>query len=163
MTTIEEKLAALRAKKEKGKLGGGEKRIEAQHAKGKLTARERIAKLLDGGSFEEIDALRCANGANAAVGDGVVTGYGTIDGRKVFVFAQDFTVAGGSLGKIVGEKICKVLDLAMKVGAPVVGLNDSGGANIPEGVHALDGYGEIFKRNTLARGVIPQVSAVYGP
>ncbi|MBO4698656.1 methylmalonyl-CoA carboxyltransferase, partial [bacterium] len=163
MTTIEEKLAALRAKKEKGKLGGGEKRIEAQHAKGKLTARERIAKLLDGGSFEEIDALRCANGANAAIGDGVVTGYGTIDGRKVFVFAQDFTVAGGSLGKIVGEKICKVLDLAMKVGAPVVGLNDSGGANIPEGVHALDGYGEIFKRNTLASGVIPQISAVYGP
>ena len=163
MATIEEKLAALRAKKEKGKLGGGEKRIEAQHAKGKLTARERIAKLLDGGSFEEIDALRCANGANAAIGDGVVTGYGTIDGRKVFVFAQDFTVAGGSLGKIVGEKICKVLDLAMKVGAPVVGLNDSGGANIPEGVHALDGYGEIFKRNTLASGVIPQISAVYGP
>ena len=97
MATIEEKLAALRAKKEKGKLGGGEKRIEAQHAKGKLTARERIAKLLDGGSFEEIDALRCANGANAAIGDGVVTGYGTIDGRKVFVFAQDFTVAGGSV------------------------------------------------------------------
>jgi methylmalonyl-CoA decarboxylase subunit alpha len=163
MVTIEEKLAFLRARKEQGKLGGGEKRIEAQHGKGKLTARERIQKLLDAGSFEEFDALRHGAKPGAPVGDGVVTGYGTINGRKVFVFAQDFTVAGGSLGKIVGEKICKVMDMAMKVGAPVIALNDSGGANIPEGVLSLNGYGEIFKRNTLASGVIPQISAVYGP
>ena len=163
MVTIEEKLAFLRAKKEQGKLGGGEKRIEAQHGKGKLTARERISKLLDPGSFEEFDALRHGVKPGAPVGDGVVTGYGTVDGRKIFVFAQDFTVAGGSLGKIVGEKICKVMDMAMKVGAPVIALNDSGGANIPEGVLSLNGYGEIFKRNTLASGVIPQISAVYGP
>ncbi len=163
MVTIEEKLAELRAKKEKGKLGGGEKRIETQHAKGKLTARERIALLLDPGSFEEIDSLRFGAKKNTPIGDGVVTGYGTVNGRKIFVFAQDFTVAGGSLGKVVGEKICKVMDLALKVGAPVVGLNDSGGANIPEGVNSLYGYGEIFKRNTIASGVIPQISAVYGP
>ncbi len=163
MVTIEEKLAHLRAKKEQGKLGGGEKRIQAQHGKGKLTARERISKLLDAGSFEEFDALRHGVKPGSPVGDGVVTGYGTIHGRKVFVFAQDFTVAGGSLGKIVGEKICKIMDMAMKVGAPVIALNDSGGANIPEGVHSLNGYGEIFKRNTLASGVVPQISAVYGP
>lgn len=163
MVTIQEKLADLRSRKEKGKLGGGEKRIAAQHEKGKLTARERIAKLLDAGSFEEIDALRCAAAPGSPVGDGVVTGYGTVEGRKVFVAAQDFTVAGGSLGKIVGEKICKVMDLALKVGAPFIALNDSGGANIPEGVLSLNGYGEIFKRNTLASGVIPQISAVYGP
>jgi len=163
MVTIEEKLAFLRAKKEQGKLGGGEKRIQDQHAKGKLTARERINLLLDPGSFEEFDALRHGMKPGSPVGDGVVAGYGTVDGRKVFVFAQDFTVAGGSLGKIVGEKICKVMDMAMKVGAPVIALNDSGGANIPEGVLSLNGYGEIFKRNTLASGVIPQISAVYGP
>jgi acetyl-CoA carboxylase carboxyltransferase component len=163
MVTIEEKLADLRSRKEKGKLGGGQKRIDAQHEKGKLTARERMSKLLDPGSFEEFDALRCGTTPGSPVGDGVITGYGTIEGRKVFVFAQDFTVAGGSLGKIVGEKICKVMDMAMKVGAPVIAMNDSGGANIPEGVLSLNGYGEIFKRNTLASGVIPQISAVYGP
>lgn len=163
MVTIEEKLADLRSRKEKGKLGGGEKRITAQHEKGKLTARERMSKLLDPGSFEEFDALRSGTAPGSPIGDGVVTGYGTIEGRKVFVFAQDFTVVGGSLGKVVGEKICKVMDMAMKVGAPLIAMNDSGGANIPEGVLSLNGYGEIFKRNTLASGVIPQISAVYGP
>ena len=163
MVTIQEKLADLRSRKEKGKLGGGEKRIADQHKKGKLAARERLTMLLDAGSFEEIDALRCGTAPGSFVGDGVVTGYGTVEGRKIFVAAQDFTVAGGSLGKIVGEKICKVMDLALKVGAPFVALNDSGGANIPEGVLSLNGYGEIFKRNTLASGVIPQISAVYGP
>ncbi len=163
MTTIEEKLAQLRAKKEQAKLGGGEKRIEEQHKKGKYTARERFAKLLDPGSFEEIDALRADRKEGSPLGDAVVTGYGTIDGRKVFVFGQDFTVQGGSLGEVVSSKICKVMDLAVKVGAPVIGLNDSGGARIQEGIHSLYGYGEIFKRNTLASGVIPQISAIYGP
>ncbi len=163
MTTIEEKLAQLRAKKEQAKLGGGEKRIEEQHKKGKYTARERFAKLLDPGSFEEIDSLRADRKEGSPLGDAVVTGYGTIDGRKVFVFGQDFTVQGGSLGEVVASKICKIMDLAMKVGAPVIGLNDSGGARIQEGIHSLYGYGEIFKRNTLASGVIPQISAIYGP
>jgi len=163
MTTIEEKLAQLRAKKEQAKLGGGEKRIEEQHKKGKYTARERFAKLLDPGSFEEIDALRSDRKEGSPLGDAVVTGYGTIDSRKVFVFGQDFTVQGGSLGEVVSSKICKIMDLAMKVGAPVIGLNDSGGARIQEGIHSLYGYGEIFKRNTLASGVIPQISAIYGP
>jgi len=151
------------------KLGGGEKRIEAQHAKGKLTARERIDLLLDEGSFEEYDMFvkhRCDNFGmekNKFLGDGVVTGQGTIDGRVVYVFAQDFTVFGGSLSETYAQKICKVMDMAMKVGAPVIGINDSGGARIQEGVTALGGYAEIFERNIMASGVIPQISAIFGP
>ncbi|HSA33308.1 MAG TPA: acyl-CoA carboxylase subunit beta [bacterium] len=163
MVTIEEKLAQLRAKKEQAKLGGGEKRIEDQHKKGKYTSRERFAKLLDPGSFEELDCLRSDRKEGSPLGDAVVTGYGTIDGRKVFVFGQDFTVSGGSLGEVVAAKICKVMDLSLKTGAPCIGLNDSGGARIQEGIHSLYGYGEIFKRNVLASGVVPQLSAIYGP
>lgn len=151
------------------KLGGGEQRIEAQHAKGKLTARERIALLLDDGSFEEYDMFvthRCDNFGmekTKFMGDGVVTGQGTIDGRVVYVYAQDFTVFGGSLSETYALKICKVMDMAMKVGAPIIGINDSGGARIQEGVTALAGYAEIFERNILASGVIPQISAIFGP
>jgi acetyl-CoA carboxylase carboxyltransferase component len=151
------------------KLGGGEKRIEAQHAKGKLTARERIALLLDEGSFEEYDMFvthRCDNFGmekTKFMGDGVVTGQGTIDGRVVYVYAQDFTVFGGSLSETYALKICKVMDMAMKVGAPIIGINDSGGARIQEGVTALAGYAEIFERNIMASGVIPQISAIFGP
>lgn len=151
------------------KLGGGEKRIEAQHAKGKLTARERIELLLDEGSFEEYDMFvthRCDNFGmekTKFLGDGVVTGQGTIDGRVVYVYAQDFTVFGGSLSETYALKICKVMDMAMKVGAPVIGINDSGGARIQEGVTALAGYAEIFERNIMASGVIPQISAIFGP
>jgi acetyl-CoA carboxylase carboxyltransferase component len=151
------------------KLGGGEKRIEAQHQKGKNTARERIAMLLDEGSFEEYDMFvthRCENFGmekTKFLGDGVITGQGTIDGRIVYVYAQDFTVFGGSLSETYALKICKVMDMAMKVGAPVIGINDSGGARIQEGVTALAGYSEIFQRNILASGVIPQISAVFGP
>jgi methylmalonyl-CoA decarboxylase subunit alpha len=151
------------------KLGGGEKRIAAQHGKGKLTARERIEILLDEGSFEEYDMFvthRCMNFGiekNQFLGDGVVTGQGTIDGRVVYVFAQDFTVFGGSLSETFALKICKVMDMALKVGAPVIGINDSGGARIQEGVTALAGYAEIFERNILASGVVPQISAVFGP
>lgn len=163
MVTIEEKLSDLRLRREKARLGGGEKRIDDQHKKGKLTARERIAKLLDKESFEEIDCFRADRGEGKTLGDAVVTGYGTIDGRKIFVFAQDFTVIGGSLGEVVSSKICKIMDMAVKVGAPVIGLNDSGGARIPEGIHSLYGYGEIFKRNVLSSGVVPQISAIYGP
>ncbi len=151
------------------KLGGGEKRIEAQHNKGKLTARERINMLLDEGSFEEYDMFvthRCDNFGmekTKFLGDGVVTGQGTIDGRVVYIFAQDFTVFGGSLSETYAQKICKVMDMAMKVGAPVIGINDSGGARIQEGVTALAGYAEIFERNIMASGVIPQISAIFGP
>ncbi|MDX9880667.1 MAG: acyl-CoA carboxylase subunit beta [Prolixibacteraceae bacterium] len=151
------------------KLGGGEKRIEAQHQKGKMTARERIELLLDEGSFEEYDMFvqhRCTNFGiekNKFLGDGVVTGQGTIDGRVVYVFAQDFTVFGGSLSETFAQKICKIMDMAMKVGAPVIGINDSGGARIQEGVTALAGYAEIFERNIMASGVIPQISAIFGP
>ncbi|MFA5327607.1 MAG: acyl-CoA carboxylase subunit beta [Prolixibacteraceae bacterium] len=151
------------------KLGGGEKRIEAQHAKGKLTARERIDLLLDEGSFEEYDMFvthRCENFGmekTKFLGDGVVTGQGTIDGRVVYIYAQDFTVFGGSLSETYALKICKVMDMAMKVGAPVIGINDSGGARIQEGVTALAGYAEIFERNIMASGVIPQISAIFGP
>jgi methylmalonyl-CoA decarboxylase alpha subunit len=149
--------------------GGGAKRIEKQHAKGKLTARERINLLFDEGTFVELDAFvthRCANFDMEKVdapGEGVVTGYGMVDGRLVYAFAQDFTVVGGSLGEMHAAKICKVLDNALKVGAPVVGLNDSGGARIQEAVDALSGYGKIFYRNTIASGVIPQISAIMGP
>jgi methylmalonyl-CoA decarboxylase subunit alpha len=151
------------------KLGGGEKRIEAQHQKGKLTARERIDLLLDEGSFEEYDMFvthRCDNfgiGDTKFLGDGVVTGQGTIDGRVVYVYAQDFTVFGGSLSETFAQKICKVMDMALKVGAPVIGINDSGGARIQEGVTALAGYAEIFERNIMSSGVIPQISAIFGP
>ena len=151
------------------KLGGGEKRIEAQHEKGKLTARERIELLLDEGSFEEYDMFvihRCENFGmekTKFLGDGVVTGQGTIDGRVVYLYAQDFTVFGGSLSETYALKICKVMDMAMKVGAPVIGINDSGGARIQEGVTALAGYAEIFQRNIMASGVVPQISAIFGP
>ena len=151
------------------KLGGGVKRIEAQHAKGKLTARERIELLLDEGSFEEYDMFvthRCDNFGmekTKFLGDGVVTGQGTIDGRVVYLYAQDFTVFGGSLSETYALKICKVMDMAMKVGAPVIGINDSGGARIQEGVTALAGYAEIFERNIMASGVVPQISAIFGP
>lgn len=159
----------LKKKLAESKLGGGEKRIEAQHAKGKLTARERIDLLLDRGSFEEIGALVKHRSVDFGLdkqhypGDGVVTGYGTIHGRLVYVFSQDFTVFGGSLSETHAEKICKLMDLAMKNGAPVIGLNDSGGARIQEGVVSLGGYADIFYRNTLASGVVPQISAIMGP
>ncbi|MCT4602128.1 MAG: acyl-CoA carboxylase subunit beta [Marinifilum sp.] len=160
------KLIDLRAE---AKLGGGEKRIASQHKKGKYTARERIDMLLDEGSFEEFDMFvshRCTNFGmekTKFLGDGVVTGQGTIDGKLVFVFSQDFTVFGGSLSETFAQKICKIMDMAMTMGAPVVGLNDSGGARIQEGVTALAGYAEIFERNILASGVIPQISAIFGP
>jgi len=166
---IEEKLKLLRQKKAEAKLGGGEKRIEEQHKKGKLTARERLGILLDEGSFEEFDMFMVHRSREFGLekqqylGDGVVTGYGTIDGRLVFVFSQDFTVFGGSLSEAHAEKICKIMDMAMKIGAPVIGLNDSGGARIQEGVVSLGGYADIFLRNTLASGVIPQISVVLGP
>lgn len=149
--------------------GGGEERKKAQHAQNKMTARERIEFLLDDGTFEELDRFvthTCSDfgmETKKVPGDGVITGYGTIDGRKVFVFAQDFTVFGGSLSKTNAQKICKIMDLAMKVGCPVIGLNDSGGARIQEGVQSLGGYADIFLRNTLASGVIPQISAIMGP
>jgi acetyl-CoA carboxylase carboxyltransferase component len=151
------------------RLGGGEKAIEKQHAQGKYTARERIAMLLDEGSFEELDMFvehRCTNFGmekKKFLGDGVVTGYGTIEGRLVYIFAQDFTVIGGSLSETMARKICKVMDLAMMMGAPIVGLNDSGGARIQEGINALAGYAEIFQRNILASGVVPQISGIFGP
>jgi propionyl-CoA carboxylase beta subunit len=159
---LEEKRAAAR-------LGGGQKRIDAQHAKGKLTARERLEVLLDPHSFEEWDMFvehRCADfgmAQNRIPGDGVVTGYGTVNGRLVFVFSQDFTVFGGALSEPHAEKICKIMDHAMRVGAPVIGLNDSGGARIQEGVASLGGYAEVFQRNVLASGVIPQISLIMGP
>jgi len=159
----------LEEKIESAKKGGGEKRIEAQHAKNKLTARERIHFLLDEGSFEEIGMFvthRSSNfglDKNKPLGDGVVTGYGTIEGRLIYVFAQDFTIMGGSLAEAHAEKIVKIMDLAMKNGAPLIGLNDSGGARIQEGVVSLGGYADIFYRNTLASGVIPQLSAIMGP
>ena len=159
-------LIELRAK---AKLGGGEKRIDAQHKKGKFTARERIELLLDEGSFEEFDMFVRHRSQDfgleneSYLGDGVITGYGTIDGRLVYVYSQDFTVFGGSLSETFAKKICKLMDQAMKVGAPVIGLNDSGGARIQEGVQSLAGYAEIFQRNIMASGVIPQISAIFGP
>jgi propionyl-CoA carboxylase beta chain len=159
----------LEEKRAGARLGGGKRRIEAQHAKGKLTARERIDVLLDEGSFEEWDMFvehRCDDfgmGEQKVPGDGVVTGHGTVNGRLVFLFSQDFTVFGGSLSEAHAEKICKVMDQAMRVGAPVIGLNDSGGARIQEGVASLGGYAEVFQRNVLASGVIPQISLIMGP
>jgi methylmalonyl-CoA decarboxylase subunit alpha len=166
---FEDKINELLQKREQAKLGGGQKRIDAQHKKGKFTARERIELLLDEGSFEEFDmfvAHRCTNFGiekESFLSDGVVTGFGTIDGRLVYVFSQDFTVFGGSLSETFAQKICKVMDKAMKVGAPIIGINDSGGARIQEGVNSLAGYAEIFQRNIMASGVIPQISAVFGP
>lgn len=164
-----DKRQILTEKIAEAKLGGGAKRIDAQHSKGKLTARERIDLLLDRNSFEEIGALVKHRSTDFGMekmhfpGDGVVTGYGTIEGRLVYVFSQDFTVFGGSLSETHAEKICKIMDMAMKNGAPVIGLNDSGGARIQEGVVSLGGYADIFYRNTLASGVIPQISAIMGP
>jgi len=165
----EQKLLDLQQKRQKAYLGGGEKSIADQHGKGKLTARERIDLLLDPGSFDEFDMFVVHNCTNFGIdqqkyfGDGVVTGTGTIDGRPVCVFAQDFTVFGGSLSRTYAEKICKMMDMAMKIGVPLIGLNDSGGARIQEGVDALAGYAEIFWRNVQSSGVIPQISAILGP
>ena len=166
---MQDKIAKLEQTRRAAELGGGEQRIEAQHRKGKLTARERIDLLLDEGSFEEWDRFvehRCNDfdmNEQKIPGDGVVTGYGTINGRLVFLFSQDFTVFGGALSEANAEKVCKVMDQAMKVGAPLIGLNDSGGARIQEGVASLGGYADIFQRNVLASGVIPQISLVMGP
>ena len=169
MSIQQEKIKELVERRAKARMGGGQKRIDAQHQKGKYTARERIAMLLDEGSFEEYDMFvqhRCTNFGMDKThydGDGVVTGHGTIDGRSVYIFAQDFTVSGGSLSETMAQKICKVMDMAMKNGAPCIGLNDSGGARIQEGICALAGFGEIFQRNIMASGVIPQISGIFGP
>jgi propionyl-CoA carboxylase beta chain len=169
MKTTREKLQQLHQLREQALLGGGEKRTAAQHRKGKLTARERLDILLDPGTFQETDMFATHRTSDFGLaeqkflGDGVVTGYGKIDGRLVYVFSQDFTVFGGSLSEAHAEKICKIMDLAMKNGAPVIGLNDSGGARIQEGVVSLGAYADIFLRNTLASGVIPQLSAIMGP
>lgn len=169
MSKQTEKIKALVAKREEARLGGGQKAIDKQHARGKYTARERIDMLVDEGSFEEYDMFklhRCHNfgmDKKQFLGDGVVAGSATIDGRLVYVFAQDFTVNGGSLSETMAQKICKVMDMAMSMGAPVIGINDSGGARIQEGICALAGFGEIFERNILASGVIPQISGIFGP
>ncbi len=166
---IDEKSSELQRLKELGRLGGGQERIDAQHARGKLTARERINILLDEGSFEELDSLVTHRTVEFGLdkqkyyGDAVVTGYGKVEGRPVYVYSQDFTIFGGSLSEAVAEKICKVMDLAMKNGAPVIGINDGGGARIQEGVVSLKGYGDIFTRNVLSSGVIPQISVIMGP
>ena len=169
MSEIQNKINQLIENRETARLGGGQKRIDAQHAKGKYTARERIQMLLDEGSFEEFDMFvthRCYDfgmDKSHAFGDGVVTGYGTINGRLVYVFAQDFTVTAGSLSLSMSDKICKVMDMALRNGAPCIGMNDSGGARIQEGVNALAGYANIFQRNVMSSGVIPQISAIFGP
>ena len=166
---MKDKLKILEEKKAQALVGGGQQRIDAQHAKGKLTARERIHFLMDEGSFQEVGMLVMHRSTNFGLdkqqflGDGVVTGYGTIDGRLVYVYAQDFTVMGGSLAEAHAEKICKIMDMAIKNGAPIIGLNDSGGARIQEGVVSLGGYADIFYRNTRASGVVPQLSAIMGP
>src|ERR1051325_3209715 len=163
------KLEILRERSAQAEAGGGSARVQKQHQAGKMTARERIEFLLDEGSFEEFDRLVVHRSKDFGLdkqlypGDGVITGHGLIDSRNVFVFAQDFTVFGGSLSETHAEKICKVMDLAMKVGAPIIGLNDSGGARIQEGVVSLGGYADIFLRNTLASGVVPQISCIMGP
>src|SRR6201986_3452310 len=162
-------LEELEKRRAQAKLGGGQARIDAQHARGKLTARERIELLLDTGSFEEFDMFVEHRGTefgtekNRTPGDGVVTGWGTINGRMAYVYAKDFTVLGGSTSEAHAAKICKIMDMAMQNGAPVIGLFDSGGARIQEGVAALAGFGEVFKRNVLASGVVPQISAIMGP
>ncbi len=167
--TMDDRIEDLRERRERAALGGGEDRIDSQHEKGKMTARERIDYFLDDGTFHEFDRFRTHRNHKFGMeeqqipGDGVVTGYGEVNGRKTFVFAHDFTVFGGSLGEVFAEKVCKVMDKAMDVGAPVVGLNDSAGARIQEGVASLGGFAEIFRRNTEASGVIPQISAIMGP
>src|SRR5216117_111388 len=167
--SMREKLDLLQQKRAESELGGGAERIATQHDKGKMTARERLEVLLDAGTLVELDRFVTHRSTDFGLadekylGDGVVTGYGRIDGRLVYVFAQDFTVFGGSLSEAHAEKICKVMDLALKNGAPVIGLNDSGGARIQEGVASLGGYADIFLRNTLASGVVPQISAILGP
>ncbi len=166
---IQDKIKELMDLRAKARLGGGEKRIESQHLKGKFTARERIDMLLDEGSFEEFDMFVSHRTVDfgldkqSYLSDGVVTGYGTIDGRLVYIFSQDFTIFGGSLSEMYAQKICKVMDKAMKVGAPIIGINDSGGARIQEGVKSLGGYADIFQRNILASGLVPQISAIFGP
>ena len=169
MSIQTEKIKELVERRASARMGGGQKRIDAQHAKGKFTARERLAMLLDEGSFEEFDMFvqhRCTNFGMQNTkfdGDGVVTGQGTIDGRLVYVFAQDFTVSGGSMSETMAQKICKVMDMAMRNGAPCIGLNDSGGARIQEGICSLAGFGALFERNILSSGVIPQISGIFGP
>jgi len=166
---LQDKIKELMDLRQQARLGGGEKRIDSQHKKGKLTARERLDLLLDEGSFEEFDmfvshrSIDFGLDKEAYLSDGVVTGYGTIDGRLVYVFSQDFTVFGGSLSEMYAQKICKIMNKALKVGAPIIGINDSGGARIQEGVKSLGGYADIFERNILASGVVPQISAVFGP
>lgn len=166
---MKSKAEILKEKLEVGKLGGGQKRIDAQHKKGKLTARERVELLMDIGSFEEVGALVTHRSTDFGMedqqflGDGVITGFGTVNGRLIYLFAQDFTVFGGSLSETHAEKICRIMDMAMKTGAPMIGLNDSGGARIQEGVRSLGGYADIFFRNVQASGVIPQISAIMGP
>src|SRR5262252_7003208 len=167
--SMRDKLEVLERRIAESEQGGGAARVKAQHAKGKLSARERLDLLLDEGSFVELDRFVVHRSTDFGLdqqqflGDGVVTGYGRIDGRVVYVFSQDFTVFGGSLSETFAEKICKVMDLAMRNGAPIIGLNDSGGARIQEGVASLGGYADIFLRNTLASGVVPQLSAIMGP
>src|SRR5215510_2841972 len=162
-------IAELDRRRTAARLGGGQKRVDAQHARGKLTARERLDVLLDEGSFEEFDmyvthrATDFGIASQKIAGDGVVTGWGTINGRLVYVFSQDFTVLGGSLSETHAQKICKIMDMAVKNGAPVIGLNDSGGARIQEGVASLAGYAEVFRRNAEASGVVPQISVIMGP
>ena len=169
MTSQSDKIQQLVERRQSAREGGGAKRIEAQHAKGKYTARERISMLLDEGSFEEFDMFvqhRCTNfdmDKTRFDGDGVVTGMGTIDGRLVYVYAQDFTISGGSMSETMAQKICKVMDMAVRNGVPFIGLNDSGGARIQEGVCSLAGFGEVFERNILASGVVPQISGIFGP
>ncbi len=167
--TVKEKIQRMRELRKKAEFGGGKERIEKQHKQGKLTARERIDLLLDSDSFVELDPFivhRCSDfgmEGKKILGDGVVTGYGTINGRLVYIFSHDFTVFGGSLGEMFAKKVCKLMDLAMKTGSPLIGLNDSGGARIQEGVISLGGYGDIFFKNVVASGVIPQISAIMGP
>src|SRR5256885_9258632 len=167
--TMREKLDLLQQKRAEALLGGGEERIKVQHEKGKLTASERLDALLDPGSFVELDRFVTHRASDFGLadekylGDGVVTGHGRIDGRLVYVFSQDFTVFGGSLSEAHAEKICKIMDLAVRNGAPIIGLNDSGGARIQEGVVSLGGYADIFLRNVLSSGVVPQISAIMGP
>ena len=162
-------LQTLEARREDARLGGGQRRIDSQHGRGKLTARERIELLVDEGSFEEFDMFkthRCTDFGmedQKPSGDGVVTGWGTINGRQVYVFSQDFTVLGGSVSNTHAQKICKIMDMAVENGAPVIGINDSGGARIQEGVDSLAGYGEVFQRNIEASGVVPQISVIMGP
>src|SRR5215204_7229908 len=168
-TRVMNKLALLKERSRQAEEGGGATRVDKQKSSGKMTARERIEFFLDDGTFQEFDKFVVHRSTDFGLedqkfpGDGVITGFGLIDGRQVFVFAQDFTVFGGSLSETHAQKICKVMDMAMKVGAPVVGLNDSGGARIQEGVASLAGYAEVFQRNVLASGVIPQLSVIMGP